>query len=139
MKCRSTIFCDQVSRCGFHKKHGGTCYSELVLLHLMGSAGHVVHSSAFGPQNIDALFFMFGWTSTDSTKSASEHVTLNFCFLNLVGSVSHVEHSGGSGVAKHRHTIFYAQVGPERIQQKRVWGHVTLNFYFGTRWDLQFL
>jgi hypothetical protein len=27
----------------------------------MGSAGHVVHSSAYGEQNISALFFMLEW------------------------------------------------------------------------------
>jgi hypothetical protein len=35
-------------RYGFHKKCGGTHYSTLVVLHLVGSTGHVVHSGAFG-------------------------------------------------------------------------------------------
>jgi hypothetical protein len=34
--------------CGFHKKCDGTPYAELVFLHLVVSAGHVVHSSASG-------------------------------------------------------------------------------------------
>jgi hypothetical protein len=72
MKCRRTIFCDRVSRCGFHKKHGWTCYSELVLLHPVGSAGHVVDSGASGPQNIDALFFMFGWDQYGFDKKRAE-------------------------------------------------------------------
>jgi hypothetical protein len=45
-------------RCEIHKKHTGTRYAELVLLHLVGSAGHVVQSGATEVLNDDALFFM---------------------------------------------------------------------------------
>jgi hypothetical protein len=38
-----------------------TCYSELVILHLVRSTGFVVHSGASRTQNVDALFFMFRW------------------------------------------------------------------------------
>jgi hypothetical protein len=31
-----------------------------VFLHLVGTSGHVVHSDAFRPRNIDAQFFMLG-------------------------------------------------------------------------------
>jgi hypothetical protein len=46
--------------CGLHKKQIGTRYTELVFLHLVGYAGHVVHFGAFGPRSVDALFFMVG-------------------------------------------------------------------------------
>jgi hypothetical protein len=44
------------ARYGCHKKHGMTCYIELVFLHPVGSVGHVVHSIASGARNINTLF-----------------------------------------------------------------------------------
>jgi hypothetical protein len=35
------------AQCGFHKKHAGTHYAELLFLYLVGSADYVVHSGAF--------------------------------------------------------------------------------------------
>jgi hypothetical protein len=40
------------------KKCIRTRYIELVFFHSVGSAGHVVHSSASGVRNGDALLFM---------------------------------------------------------------------------------
>jgi hypothetical protein len=50
-----------MAHCGFHKKHAGTHYAELVFFHPLGSLGHVAHSGASKPRNFDALFFMLGW------------------------------------------------------------------------------
>jgi hypothetical protein len=36
------------ARCGFHKKHDGKRYAELVFLYPVGSASDVVHFSSFG-------------------------------------------------------------------------------------------
>jgi hypothetical protein len=36
------------ARCGFHKKYVKTRYTELVFLHPVRYAGHVVHSGTFG-------------------------------------------------------------------------------------------
>jgi hypothetical protein len=43
---------------GFNKRRTGTRYIELVFLHKMGYAGHVVHSGTSRSRNIDALFLM---------------------------------------------------------------------------------
>jgi hypothetical protein len=48
------------ARCRFHKKSVGTRYAELVFLHPVGSAHHVVHSGAFGTRKFDTLI-MLGW------------------------------------------------------------------------------
>jgi hypothetical protein len=64
----------------FHKKRAGTCDAELVFLHPVGGAGHVVHSGASGARNIDALFFLLGWDRYDSKKRALGHNTPNLCF-----------------------------------------------------------
>jgi hypothetical protein len=59
------------ARYGFHKKCFRTRYTELVFLHLVRSADHVVRSDASRAQNVDALFLVLRWTDTGFTKSVS--------------------------------------------------------------------
>jgi hypothetical protein len=80
--------------CGFHKKAGGTHYVEHVFLHLMRYAGHVVHSSASGVQNIDELFFMLGWDHYGFHKKHVEKPYTKLVFSHPVVSVGYVVHSG---------------------------------------------
>jgi hypothetical protein len=42
------FFVLRLDRYGFDEKHAGTHYVELLFLHLVGSAGLVVHSGASG-------------------------------------------------------------------------------------------
>jgi hypothetical protein len=103
--------------CSFQKKCTGTHYSELVFLHPLGSVGHIVHSGASGPQNIDAPFLCLGGTSTDSIKSALGHVMLNLCFSIWWDLWSRSAFWCVRGV-KRRRTIFHDQVGRYGFHKK---------------------
>jgi hypothetical protein len=103
-KHQFTIFMLGWDRCGLQKKCARTHYAEHVFLHLVGSVSHIVHSGGIGAQNVDTLFSCLGGTGMDSTKIAPEHIMLTHVLL----------HVG----AKHRCTLFLAQVGLVRIAQK---------------------
>jgi hypothetical protein len=103
----------------FNKKHGGTCYAELEFLHPVGSVGLIVHSGAPEAQNVNILFFMFGW---DRFQQKARWDTLRRTCV-FASSGFRRSHSAFRCVRgpKHRHTIFSAWVGPVRIQQTTRW------------------
>jgi hypothetical protein len=83
---------------GVGKKRDGTRYAELVILHLMGSADHIVHSGASRAQNGDKLCFMLDWDRYrfDKKRDGTDYAEL--VFLQSMGSTGHVVHSSASGV-----------------------------------------
>jgi hypothetical protein len=64
----------------------------------MRSAGRVVEVGAFGPQNVNALFFIVGWARCRFHKKRTETRYIELVFLHPVGSADHVVHSSVSGV-----------------------------------------
>jgi hypothetical protein len=98
MKCRHSIFMVESAWFGSHKKHIGTCYADLVFLHLVGCIGHVVRSGACGVRNVNAQFFMLRWARCGSNKKCTGTHYTELVFLQPVGSTSHVVRSGAVGV-----------------------------------------
>jgi hypothetical protein len=71
--------------------------AELVSLHPVGSAGHVVHSGVSGARNISAQFFTFGWDRCGFHKKRGRTRYAKLLFLHLNRFTGHVVHSGATG------------------------------------------
>jgi hypothetical protein len=119
---------------------------ELVFLHVVGSAGHVVHSDVSGAGHTGALFFMLRWDRYGFHKKCIGISYAKLVFLHPVKSVGHVVDYSAFGVTKcipmrlGRETSTYyfscsGGIGTDSI--KSASGHVTLNMCFCIWWDLQ--
>jgi hypothetical protein len=63
-------------------------------------------------------FFMPAWAQNKSHKKRTRTRYAELVFLHSVGFTCHVVHSGASERAKHRCTIFHAQLGMVWIPRK---------------------
>jgi hypothetical protein len=99
------------------------------VLHPVGSAGHIVHSRASEPRNIDALFFIIRWTWCDFHKKYGMTLYFKLMFLHPVGSAHHVVHSCASVREKSMH-YFSCSGGTGTDLTKSALEHVTLNLCF---------
>jgi hypothetical protein len=106
-----------------------TRYGELVFLHLVGSAGHIMHSSAFGTLNIDAIFFILGWDEYGFHKKSDGTCKDELVFLHLVGSARHVLHFSVSG-AQNVDALFFCSRGTGTDPTKSASEHITPNLCF---------
>jgi hypothetical protein len=86
------------ARYGFHKKRDRTRYAELVIMHPMGSVGHVLHLDASGSWNVDTLIFMLRWARRGFHKKCDGTRYAELLFLHPVGSTGHIVDSDASGV-----------------------------------------
>jgi hypothetical protein len=109
-------------------KHIGTCYAKHVFLHMLQSTNHVVHSSASGVWNIDALFSCSNELGVDPLKSTRVHYS-KVVFLHSMWSVDHVVRSDGSGVW-NVDALFFCSGRHSADPIKSVIRHITLNLYF---------
>jgi hypothetical protein len=85
-----------------------------VFLHPVGSAADVVHSGAFGPRNVDALFFMLEWTRCGFCKMRGRTHYAELVSLHPMRSVGHIVHSDASGRETLIH-YFHVWVGLVRF------------------------
>jgi hypothetical protein len=83
---------------GYDKKCIRTRYVELLFLHLVASAGHIVHFGASREQIIDTIFFKLRWDRYGFNKKHFRTCYVELVFSHKVGSVGHVVHSGAFGV-----------------------------------------
>jgi hypothetical protein len=79
---------------------------QTCVLHSVISTGQVVPSSAFGAQNVNALFFMLRWAWYGFHRKRAGTRCTEHVFLHPVGSAGHKVHSGGAG-ARNVNTLFF--------------------------------
>jgi hypothetical protein len=78
-----------------------------------------VDFGVFGPRNIDILFFMLGWARCGFHKKRAGTRYAKLVCLHLVGSTSHVVHSGASECEISMHYFSCLGGGPSAASIKK--------------------
>jgi hypothetical protein len=91
---------------------------QTCVFHLLGYAGHVVHSSVFGAQNIDTLIFMLVWDRCSFHKKHVGTSYVELLFLHPVGFAGHIVYCGASR-KRNINALFFMLVWDHYIFQKK--------------------
>jgi hypothetical protein len=121
-------------RYSFDKKHFRTRYVELLFLHPVGSAGHVVHFGASRERTIETIFFKLSWGRYGFDKKRFRTRDAELLFLHPVRSAGQVVHFGASR-ERIIDTLFFKLGCDRNGLTKSASGHVMLNFIFCIWWD----
>jgi hypothetical protein len=122
--------------CGFHKNRAGTRYTELAYLNPVGTAGHIVHSSASVRETWSHYFSCWGGTGMYSTESAIGHVMPNLCFCirwDMPVMLCILLRLGREMLTHY----FSCSGATGMYSTKSADGHITLNLCFCIQWDLR--
>jgi hypothetical protein len=119
--------------CSINKKRAGTCYTELVFLHPVGSVGRVLHSSVYVLRNVETLFFMLGWVRCGFHKKRAGTCYTELVCFHPVGFMGHVVDSGAYGL-RNVYPLFF-MLGWVRCGFHKKWDMLYRTYFF-IRWDL---
>jgi hypothetical protein len=97
--------------------------------------GHILHSDAFGTQNINTLLFMVWCDRYGFRKKCARTCYAELLFLHLVGSAGHVVQYDASG-AQNIDAILFMLGGSGMDSTKRTTGHVMPNLCFCIRYGI---
>jgi hypothetical protein len=111
-------------------------YAKHVFLHPVGSVGHVPHSGALEPHNVDTLFFMRGWTWCGFHKKRVGTCYTELVFMHPMVSVGHEVHFVAFGPKTLTHYISCSG-RPGTDSTKQTSGHITPKVCFCIQWDLR--
>jgi hypothetical protein len=117
------------------KSTPGHVTPNLCFLHPLGSASYKVHSGVSGAQNIDALFFVIGWSRCGFHEMLTGTRYIELGILHPVGSACHIVNSDASG-PRNIDALFFTLGWDHMDLTKSVPGQVTLNLCFCIQWDL---